>query len=264
MTTSLLSNFDREKLYTLAPGLVIPFASIGLCYLAALGIAKLIKVPRSRFGAFVSMFFVSNSIFIGLPVNLALFGDKSVPYVLLYYIANTSFFWTIGVYGISCDGGQPEKFSLREVVKKLISPPLMGFIAALIILALNIHLPRFVLDTCKYLGNLTTPLSMLFIGITIHSIDLREVKFDFEKIVLLFGRFVISPLIVLLLVKFHPVPTIMRDVFFMQAAMPVMTNSAVVTKAYNADYKYSAIMIFLSAIVSLIFIPLYMVLLSII
>ena len=55
-------------------------------------------------GTFASMFTLSNTIFIGLPVNFVLFGEGSLPYVLLNYIANTSFFWTIGAYSIARDG----------------------------------------------------------------------------------------------------------------------------------------------------------------
>ena len=41
--------------------------------------------------------------YIGLPVNLALFGDEALPFVLLYFFANTVFFWTVGNYSISHD-----------------------------------------------------------------------------------------------------------------------------------------------------------------
>lgn len=41
--------------------------------------------------------------FIGLPVNLALFGEKSIPAVMLYYMVNTTFFWTLGVHNIVQD-----------------------------------------------------------------------------------------------------------------------------------------------------------------
>ncbi len=263
MISDLMGNFDKDKLNSLGKGLIIPFSSIALCYLIAIIVSKIIKVDKDRIGTFRSMFFVSNSIFIGLPVNLALFGSKSIPYVLLYYIANTSFFWTIGAYGISADG-QSKKSSIfsKETFKRIVSPPLMGFVVALIFITLNIKLPQFIMDTCKYFGNLTTPLSMLFIGITIYSVDTSEIKINIDMAAILFGRFLISPILIFVMAYYFPVPELMKKVFVVQAAMPVMTNTAIVARSYGADHKYATIMTVVTTISSLVFIPIYMALLG--
>ncbi|AKA69096.1 AEC family transporter [Clostridium scatologenes] len=263
MLSDLMSNFDKEKLGHLAKGLIIPFLSMALCYLIAIFVSKIIKVKKGRVGTFRSMFFVSNSIFIGLPVNMALFGSKSVPYVLLYYIANTTFFWTIGAYGI-CKDGQTYNgnsasgiFSM-ETLKRIMSPPLMGFIVSIVLILLGVKLPKFILDTCKYMGNLTTPLSMLFIGITIYSVDKSEIKISKDMIAIILGRFLISPLLIFAMAYYYPVPLLMKQVFVIQAAMPVMTNTAIVARAYNADHKYGTVMTVITTVLSLLFIPLYM------
>lgn len=263
MISDLVGNFDREKLEGLSSGLVVPFSSMAICYIIGVVVSKIIKVEKKRMGTFRSMFFVSNSIFIGLPINMALFGESSIPYVLLYYIANTTFFWTIGAYGISKDGDiNSSKIFSRETFDRLISPPLMGFAIGIILILCNIHLPKFVLDTCKYLGNLTTPLSMLFIGIIIYSVDLKKIKPDLEMAAIFAGRFLISPIIIYFSGKYLGLPEFMEKVFVIQAAMPVMTNTSIVAKQYNADYEYAAVMTVVTTISSLIFIPIYMYLLS--
>lgn len=264
MITNLMSNFDKEKLLVLGKGLFVPFTSIALAYVIGKVTCYLLKVPKGRRGIFLSIFFVSNTIFIGLPVNLALFGEESVPYVLLYYIANTTFFWTIGVYEITKDSStEPSSIFSKNSLKRILSPPFLGFVLAVALILLNVTLPKFILDTCKYLGNLTTPLSMMFIGHTIYSVDLSKVKFTKEMFVLLLGRFVISPLLVLLLTYPFPLPSsLMRSVFIVQAAMPAMTNTAIIGKAYDSDYEYAAVMITITTILSLIIIPIYKLLLA--
>jgi len=263
MISNLVSNYSKDELLKLGSGLVIPFSSMILCYLIAMAAAKLIKIPDGRTGTFCSMFALSNTIFVGLPVNLALFGDESIPYVLLYYIANTILFWTIGVYGISRDAGNSEgKLLTVSNIKRIFSPPLTGFLIAITLIMLDIHLPQSILDTCKYLGNLTTPLSMLFIGIIIHSVNLREIKIDKSMVVLLAGRFLAAPLLVFALSFIHPIPLLMKKVFVIQAGMPAMTQTSIIAESYNADYKYAAVMTAVTTIVSLISIPLYMTLLS--
>lgn len=263
MIYTLLSNFDKKTLLNSSSGLIIPFLSIGTCYLLAKLAARIVKVKYERRGLFTAMFFASNTIFIGLPVNLALFGEKSVPSVLLYYVGNTFIFWTIGIYDIrKYAEGRKDKIFSRNTFKNIFSPPLLGFILGVILIFLNIKLPYFFIDTCKYLGNLTTPLSMIFVGITMHSVKFRDIKIDLEMLVLLLGRFIISPLVVFIFALFIPAPPLMEKVFIIQAAMPVITQVAIISKAYNADDKYAATMVTLSTIISLIFIPVYMLIFS--
>jgi malate permease and related proteins len=263
MVENLVTNFDKEKLYKLSNALPTAFISILLSYVIGVVISNLIKIKPGRKGTFQTMFFASNTIFIGLAVNLSLFGEQSVPYVLIYYIANTVIFWTIGVYAVSSDSqdNSVRIFSFN-LVKKIFSPPLLGFLVGIVLVALNVHLPSFAIDTCKYLGNLTTPLSMIFIGITIHSVKLREIRFDKDIAALLLGRFLISPAIVIMLVHYLKVPLLMKEVFVMQASMPVMTQTSIIAKAYNSDYKYAAVMTTITTLGAIITIPLYMLLLS--
>jgi auxin efflux carrier (AEC) len=263
MISDLVGNFDREKLSSLSSGLVVPFASIAVCYIIGILVSKIIKVERKRIGTFRSMFFVSNAIFIGLPISMALFGESSIPYVLLYYIANTTFFWTLGTYGISKDGdSNNSRIFSKETLIRVLSPPLMGFIIGMILILHNIQLPKFILDTCKYFGNLTTPLSMLFIGIIIYSVDLKKIKFSMEMAAILVGRFLISPVLIYFAAKYLNIPVLMEKVFVIEAAMPVMTNTSIIAKKYNGDYEYAAVMTVVTTICSLIFIPIYMYLLS--
>ncbi|AEE91140.1 Auxin Efflux Carrier [Tepidanaerobacter acetatoxydans Re1] len=264
MIYNMMSNFGKDDLLTAGNALIVPSLSMLLCYLMSIFVAHILNINSSRRGAFRSMFFNSNTIFMGLPINMALFGEKSLPYVLFYYVVNSFFFWTLGVSEIKKDGTAngthtPAKavFSI-DTVRKILSPPLIGLLAALMLILLNINLPDFLMDTLKNLGNLTTPLSMIFIGITISAVNIRNIRFNKEMAALLMGRFIIAPLTILLLSNVFYIPKLMRDVFVIQAAMPVMTNTAIISKAYGADSEYVAIMITLTTLAILLVIPLYM------
>jgi hypothetical protein len=263
MIQNIMSNFNKDNLLNASRGLIVPFLSMTLCYLIGAVISRILKVKKERQGVFKLMFFTSNTIYMGLPVNIALFGEKSLPYALLYYIANTIFFWTLGIYIIDQNGSQKYyKIFSVESIKRIFSPSLTAFFLATVFILLDIKLPPFLMDTFKYMGNLTTPLSMLFIGITIRSIDLKQVRFDKDMAGVLIGRFFVSPLTILLISLAFPLPKLMRDVFIIQASMPVMTNTAIITRAYNTDYEYAAIMVTITTIVSVLIIPFYMLLLN--
>ena len=50
----------------------------------------------------------------------------------------------------------------------------------------------------------------------------------------------------------------MGSVFVVQAAMPVMANSAIIAKAYDSDFNFASLMIAITTIGTLIVIPILM------
>ena len=271
MIANLTGGYDRAGLLAMLPGLPIPFATMLLSFGLARLLSAALRVPPGRRGSFAAMLGHSNTIFIGLPVNLAIFGEPSMPYVLLYYIANTLLFWTIGVYGIARDGearGGAKAASILspEGLKRILSPPLLGFISAVILIMAGVKLPRFLFDLCKTLGAMTTPLSMLFIGIVISRVDWRSLRLEKDVILVMAGRFVLSPALLVLVAALSERlfgathPPLMKGVFLVQAAMPAMTQTPILAKAYGADVEYAGIATSLSTVLSLATIPIYMLL----
>jgi len=265
MFSNLINTFSKDKLMASGIGLLIPFGTMFLCYGVSMIISRVLKMKPKRRAVFQIMFTLSNTIFIGLPVNMALFGEESVPFVILYYIANTTTFWTIGVYAIRQASTKAEGsiFTL-DTFKRIFSPPLIGFLAAIIFVLFKVHTPKFLIDTTRYVGNLATPLSMLFIGIIIHGIDIKGIRFNLDTAILLAGRFLFCPLLTLAVLQYFSVPQLMKQVFVMEAAMPVMTQSAIVAQAYNADHKYATVMFSVTTLAGLIVIPIYGIILSLI
>ncbi|HJA73589.1 MAG TPA: AEC family transporter [Candidatus Limosilactobacillus faecipullorum] len=260
MISTITKQFSANELHVLLPDLRYPIISMVILFALSLAIARALAIRRSHLGLFSSMFFNSNTVFIGLPINLALFGTPSIPYVLVYYMANTTFFWTLGVWLIQKDGTGTAKVNLKQALGKLFSPPLLGFIVAVILVVLHIHLPKFILQTCGYLGGLTIPLSMIFIGIAISNAGLSRIRFNRDAWGILLGRFLMAPALMALLVLPSSMPTLMKQVFIIQAAMPVMTNAPVVSKLYHADSEYAAVMVTETTVLSIIVIPILMVL----
>ncbi len=265
MFWNILNTLSKENLVSSGRGLIIPLAGMILSYGIAVILAKLLKMEPERRGIFQAMFVFSNTVFIGLPVNLALFGDESVPLVLLYYIANTTLFWTIGIYSIRRSSREKAKtISVAETLRKIFSPPLMGFLVAIVFIVSEIRPPEFVMDTARYIGSMTTPLSMIFIGIIIYSIGPGKIRLSTDVTVLLIGRFLFCPLLVLGLSYYFSAPQLMTRVFVMEASMPVMAQSTIVAQAYEGDCEYAAVGFSVSTLVSMFVIPLYGILLSMI
>lgn len=270
MLANLLGGYDRARLLSLLPGLPIPYLVMLLSYGLAVLLGRVSRVPPTRRGVFASLFALSNTIFIGLPVNHILFGSESLPFVLLYYIANTTLFWTVGVYGIAKDGAlrsgrPPAPFVSKEGLRRMLSPPLTAFLVAVLLILAGIRPPAFLLGLASTLGQMTTPLSMIFVGLSISSVDWRGLRFDREIGLVLLGRFLVSPLLLLLFALVSPgLPSLMKSVFLIQASMPAMTQIPIVARAYGAEADYAGLLTSLSTLASLLTIPLFMALVGLV
>ena len=260
---SITATFERDQLLELISGSVVPFISIILCFILAVFVARVFGLQKGRLGIFKVSFAMSNTMNIGLPINIALFGEMAVPYVLLYFFANVTMFWTVGNYCIAHDGNgaHVRMFSL-ESLKKVFSPPLLGFMTGLALVMLDIHLPVFIDKACKYVGDMAIGLGILYIGVMLQDVRFSDYKLERDVILVLVGRFIISPLAILVLSCFLPLPAIMRKVFVIQASLPVMMNAVILAGYYKADAKYAAVLISVSTLMAIGTVPLFTILLE--
>ena len=262
MLYTITQRFTAADLLIMLPALRFPALSMVILLGIATAVARIFAVRQDRRGLFISMFFNSNTIFVGLPINQALFGDASIPYVLIYYMCNTTFFWTLGTYLIQRDGEGEAQFDLKTSLKKVFSPPLMGFLLGLVLVMLQIKLPAFLASDLQYLGNLTTPLSMIFIGLSVSHVGVKQLVLGKDQLLILLGRFLVAPLLMATIVYWVPLPSLMKQVFIIQSAMPVMTNAPVVARLYGADSDYAAVMVTETTLATMVVIPILMLLMA--
>ncbi|MDR2421791.1 MAG: AEC family transporter, partial [Deltaproteobacteria bacterium] len=104
MFSETVKSFERADLARLAGwvgvGLITVFLTFGVSLLAL----RLVRPQGRRRGIFCAAFTASNTMYIGIPINLALFGDQALAPAMAYFLANAAFFWTIGNYLMSLDG----------------------------------------------------------------------------------------------------------------------------------------------------------------
>ena len=262
MLYTITQRFTAADLLIMLPALRFPALSMVILLGIATAVARIFAVRQDRRGLFISMFFNSNTIFVGLPINQALFGDASIPYVLIYYMCNTTFFWTLGTYLIQQDGEGEAQFDLKTSLKKVFSPPLMGFLLGIVLVMLQIKLPAFLASDLQYLGNLTTPLSMIFIGLSVSHVGVKQLVLGKDQLLILLGRFLVAPLLMATIVYWVPLPSLMKQVFIIQSAMPVMTNAPVVARLYGADSDYAAVMVTETTLATMVVIPILMLLMA--
>ena len=289
---SVLHHLHMSDLWDLRYGMLVVMLTYVIAYIVAFIMMKLLKVPKGRRGIFINMVVNDNCLFIGLPVQIALFGPEALPYFLLYYIGNTISVWLVGVFLIELDplpnpdnglgnkeiqGGrksnvlnsgkaQKPKFDW----KKLLPPPLLGFFTALIFLFFKIPLAPILHNTLNYLGDMVTPLSLIYIGIVLHDAGLKSMSLNKDSIGGIVGRFVISPIIMFCVIMalqygagiiLEPIAII---TFVVQSAGPVIAVLPIVANEAKSDLPFATGLVMISTILFVVVIPIIMEILTMI
>lgn len=234
--------------------LSVQLAVFGAAYL----IAPLLRLARNRRGLFSAMSALSNTMFVGLPVCIGIFGEQAIPYVLFYYAMNTVVFWTFANYALSKDAGKATKLISLSTLKSVFSPPLLVFLLSLPFIALRIQLPELIMSTTKTVGAMATPLSIIFVGIVIYQAGFASLKPDKPLTVMVLFRTLISPIATYIVARAVGLAALPAQVLTIQSAMPVMTSCVVVAELLGADTEYAMRGVVLTTLLSLLLIPLYM------
>lgn len=111
------------------------------------------------------------------------------------------------------------------------------------------------------MGELTTPLALIFIGLTLEAMNFAKIRLNRDIVVPLLGRLIVSPLLLWLLLPLFGLPKMMGDVFVIQSSLPVLMQVAILSAYYDTDPEYGSIMVCLSTILCVITVPVYMTLL---
>lgn len=256
----LTNNLSHELLALSLGFLLVPLLSTVGAFLLSLLVGRLLKLPRKRLGVFMMMCSVSNAIFIGLPMCTELFGEACTPYVMLYYLVNTSFVQLVGLSLVRWSG-EGGGFDKRMIKKFLTTPAVIGVLVSFVLVFTGIRLPSLVMSYCKYMNNLVTPLALLLTGYIIYEIGLKNLKLDRDLAIMLLFRFLLVPGVSFALCELFGVAGLGRSVLLVETAMPVVTQTVVAAADYGADEQFAAQGAALSTLACFVVIPVLMLIL---
>lgn len=262
--TGLLSNLSHDMLVQAGFMLIAAVLGMAITLLLAAGLAQLLHLPRSRWGVFVVMTGLSNTLFIGLPVCTQLFGDECLPYVMIYYLGNTSFLQSLGIMLIQRSGtAEGTQTTVLGFFKNLLSkPPILGVIFSILMLVLDLHLPAVVMKFAGYIGDTVSPLALIYCGYIIWEVGLKNLRLLPGLPTMLVVRLGVAPVICWGICHLFGVTGLAMQVFVVESALPVVSQVPVLSGAFGADEQYAATGACLSTLASFISIPILMLLIG--
>jgi len=217
----------------------------------------IIAEPTARFlvkgkdarGLYKFMLVFSNVAFMGLPVSIAIFGSEAVFYVAIFNIP----FWIASLsYGVMMISGKKGAFH----PKAFLNPSLLASLLVIPIALSGFRAPDIVLEAVRLTGNITTPASMIIIGVTLAQTPIRDVFTQWRLYPLVFIKLVIIPLVVWLIFRSFIQSDLVLGVLVILSGMPTAAIAAMFAIEYKNNENTASSGVFLTTLLSGVTIPL--------
>lgn len=223
--------------------------------LIALGrlLPRLLHCPKEDVNVYRFMSTFANMGFMGFPVIKALYGAGAVFYASIF---NLVFQFVVYTYGVALLA--PKNSKDRFSWKTLVSPIIIASVLAYIFYLTDFEAPQLLTDGLGMLGNVTSPVAMLVIGIALSKVPFKEVFTNRRLYILNFIRLLVLPLIAFFILRNISTDPILLGIPVVMLGMPVATLTTLMSAKYGGNERLAAAGVFMSTLISFITIPLLM------
>ena len=188
-----------------------------------------------------------NVAFIGYPVVTALFGPEALFYAVILVMPFNLMTFTLGPLLLT----GAKRFSLRQ----MLSPCVLASALALGLALLRLRPPEIVGEALNFVGSITVPLSLLFVGSLLAGIPLGRMLASPRLWILTAVRLLVLPTVLCLLLRWMGTESLILGVAVIQMAMPAAMNGSLLCMEYGGDAECMAQITFVSTLASIVTIP---------
>ncbi len=241
-----------KEIGTVAWAIASGFAVVTAGLILSGAAARLLRFqPGQGQRTFTVVTAIQNYGFIALPVLVALYGEGPIGVLFLHGMGVELAMWTLGVMvlcGVSEAGW-----------RSMLNGPCLA-----VVLGLTLHylggehwIPQPILSTFRSLGTCAVPIALFAIGAAIAS-QARMEPWKFEARTVLGSsvmRLVAIPLVMLVMTRYLPLPTEIRQVLLVQAAMPSAVFPIILARMHGGHPATAIQIVLASTICSLATMP---------
>lgn len=209
---------------------------------------RLIGVQKSDIGVYKMMTTFNNIGFMGFPVIAAAYGNGALIYAVPFSIMFNILCYTWGIQTL-CGGGEKGNW------KRIINIGTISGIISIVLFFMQIPVPKMICSLSAGLSNLTGPLSMLVIGISIAAMELKDLFTDVKLLKFALIKLLAVPVAAMLLVCQVIDNRLICEVFLVMMATPAASMCAILSQQYGGDYELAAKGVALTTILSVVTMP---------
>ena len=229
--------------------LLISFLAYLLFILISIPVAKMLGGDKSNNGLYSYMAAFGNTAFMGFPVIIAIFGNAAAFYVALFNIPFILLTFSVGIILIS---GKGRKFD----PKILISPTIISAFASIIIAITGFRAPTVITEPIRLLGNITTPGSMLVIGLTLARVSFKDVFYEWRLYIVALFKLIVMPVFIWIILKQFVANGMLLGIAVILSGMPTAAMATMVAIEYGGNERIASGGVSMTTLLSGVTIPL--------
>jgi predicted permease len=238
----LLHPVDITLLY--APSIYLVIVACALLF-SALFARKLFHKNKESSIAMVAAL-IGNTGNLGIPLNIAIFGEASIPYTTVVNLVNVFVVYTLGVYFYSRGSFDP-KTSIKNIFKL----PILWAALIAIILSINGYKPNDSIMKMLMMGAYASMTMQLFLfGIYLYGTKIKELNKTLIAWVVSF-KFLLLPALALIILHFIQLDITIKGIIFIELLMPLAIANVNLASLYNCEPKTVTALVLITSILFL-------------
>ncbi|MFA5455644.1 MAG: AEC family transporter [Sulfurimonas sp.] len=189
---------------------------------------------------------IGNTGNLGIPLNIAIFGEESIPYTTVINLMNVFVVYTVGVYYYS-RGSFDVKTSLKNIVKL----PILWAAGVAIFLSLNDYKPSEEIMKMLMMGAYASIVMQLFLfGIYLYGTKINEISKRLT-IWVMGLKFIFLPSIAFLILYNIELDMTIKGIVFIELLVPLAIANVNLASLYDSKPKVVTALVFISSVIFL-------------
>lgn len=242
--------------------LVLTLGMFAVYSLVAYWFVKLRGFPRENANVVEFSMASPNNGFMGLPVALLFFGEKGLLLMIAHNAAMNIYFFSYGLILLRRNnrgaGKREFKIMVKEAIKLILNPNILSLLIGMIICLNSVEMPIFLTEYLGMLGNIATPMAMIFIGSTLANCQLKQIFTNHIVVEAALSKLILMPVLTIALVAFLPINPLIIATAVLGASFPSAATVSILAEQEGQDKEICSQILFLSTILSMITLPLFL------
>jgi len=185
---------------------------------------------------------IGNTGNLGIPINIAIFGEESIPYTTIVNLFNVFVVYTIGVYFYS-RGSYDAKTSLTNIIKL---PILWAAIVAILLSVYEVTIHESIMKMLMMGAYASMTMQLFLFGIYLYGTQIKEIS---KRLLLwvLTLKFVLLPIIAFVLLYNISLEPMVKGIIFIELLMPLAVANVNLASLYECKPRVVTALVFISS-----------------
>lgn len=191
--------------------------------------------------------------FLGNPIAEGIYNEIGVLYTSIFLIPMRIIMWSVGTTYFVTNAEIDKKKVLKNV---LTHPCLVAIYLGIFCMLTQIHLPKVITETVRYIGNCNSALTMFTVGTILADVKLSTI---FNRDTTLFSilRLAILPALAFGLGSILQLDSTSLGISVLMTGMPAGATAAIFAARYNSDAPFATKCVVMTTLVSMLTLPVW-------